>query len=161
MDAFDVAKNINKKTDVSAEQEIKYCPNCGSELENKDKCEKCGCIFGEIKEIKELKKNYKLKFFKKFILKYGRIIIDIDTGLIFLLAILIGIFFLCAFFNSYLPNKEWYFEFVPYAPLWLLLAIIAPIIIIFFLIFYKFFVYLLIDIRDTLKNIEENTSKKD
>lgn len=156
MDAFEVAKNINKKGDEMPE--VKYCPNCGAELKNNDKCIKCGCVFGEIKEIKEV---YKFNFLKNFILKYGRILTDLDTGLILLVAIIIGIVFLLAFFNSFLPNKEWYFEFVPYAWLWLLLAIIVPLIIIFILVLFKFIIYLLIDIRDTLKNIEENTSKKD
>lgn len=156
MDAFEVAKNINKKEDEMPE--VKYCPNCGAKLKNDDKCAECGCVFGEIKEIKEV---YKFNFLKKFILKYGRILVDIDTGLILLGAIVIGILCLLAFFISFLPNEELYFELVPYAWLWLLLAIIVPLIIIFVLILFKFLIYLLIDIRDTLKNIEENTSKEE
>lgn len=156
MDAFDMAKNINKQ---ETDTQIKYCPNCGSEM-NTDAniCASCGCKYGEIKEEKQ---EYKLNCLKNFILKFGRLIIDIDTLFWVLLIFAVMVIFWIAFLGSFLPDNQGYFELVPYAPLWIILSVILPFILLLILLSIKFFAYLLIDIRDSLKKIEQNTNKGD
>ena len=166
MDAFDTAKNMNKQMEEKApekEPEIKYCPNCGAEMDNTEKCQNCGCLLGEIKETEE---KYKAHGPKKFILKYGRILVDIETYFWFFVAGLIFLIFIIAFLNCFLPtdvfeSKDWFFGNVEFAPYYLGAAILFPIILLTIVILVKYFVYLLIDIRDSLKNIEQNTRKRD
>lgn len=149
-----MAKNLN---DDNENKKAKYCPNCGSELNNEaDKCPNCGYFPGMPKN--EKCKNHKIK---NFILKFGRLIIDIDTCFWFAVIILVMIAFWIVFFGSFLPNNDGYFDSVPYAPLWIILSIVLPFIMLLVLTSFKFFVYLLIDIRDSLKNIEESNVMKD
>ena len=155
MDSFEVMKEMRNLDEVQK----KFCTNCGAEINvDDDKCSRCGCKLGEIKEKEE---NYKLNSIKNFILKYGRILFDIDTCIWFVFTGLITLFLLLAFIGSFLPNEDGYFENISAAPWIIVLAIIIPIIILVAIILIKYFVYLLIDIKDTLKNIKSNLKNKD
>lgn len=138
---------------ASTEPEIKYCPNCGSEIENgNDICQSC-------KELKSTQ-THSLMWIKDFVIKWGRFIVDIDTCILFfgicLITLILGITFLI----SYFPNDVGYFELVKLAPLLFVFMVVVPIILTLVVVFYKFFVYLAISMCDSLKTIEVNTRKK-
>ncbi len=134
---------------ASAELETKYCPNCGSEIEQEsNSCPNC-----------KDKPKFSLAWVKDFVLKWGRFLIDIDTCILFFGICLITLLLVLAFVISYFPNDVGYFELVKLAPALFIIMIIVPIILTLVVVMYKFFVYLAISVCDSLKAIEVNTRK--
>ena len=135
----------------------KFCENCGKELDiNEMICSNCGYSF-EHPNFKEEDLSTKVK---NFILKVGRFLVDFDTIFGIFIAILVFLLLILAMFGCFIPDESGYFEMIKGAPIAFALAIIIPIIILFFVVIWHYIIYLLIDIKDSLKNIENNTQGK-
>lgn len=107
-------------------------------------------------EFKYDKNDFKPKRFciKDYVLNFGRKIVDFMTGFGFVLAGLVFLIFMGACIGSMFPDKYGGYPNANMASLYFLWAIIAPIVIILITVVSNYFMYLLIDIRDSLKSIE-------
>lgn len=138
-----------------------FCENCGKEMDDDAKvCKKCGKLVITDKEDFKFKEESLSTKIKNFILKVGRFLVDFDTFFGILASILVFVFFILAMFGCLMPDENGYFEAIKGAPIALILAILAPIIILFLVVIWHYLIYLLIDIRDSLKEIENNTKRK-
>lgn len=91
---------------------------------------------------------------KSFILKYGRKIVDFNTALGFCVAILSFIIILIGLIGS-LSNTSYYDnDSNRYG---LILLFVVPLTILLIVIISNYFMYLLIDIKESLNKIEKNT----
>ena len=85
---------------------------------------------------------------KNFILKWGRWIIDFFAWFDVVIAIIFFVIFLSMFLNG-IGNNE------AQSIIAFILMIFVPLLIILFTIAANYFIYLIIDIRDSLKEISE------
>lgn len=85
---------------------------------------------------------------KNFILKWGRRIIDFFAWFDVIIAIIFFVIFLSMFLNSIGNNEEQCITAF-------ILMIFVPMLIILFTIVANYFIYLIIDIRDFLKEISK------
>lgn len=158
-EAFDSMRNFTTQHEKD-DTPKKFCENCGREISiDAEKCDKCGFSFnGETMGVfqEETLSNKT----KNFILSFGRFIVDWDTILGITIAGLVFIFFLLAMFGCFIPDRNGYFAQIQNAPIAFILAILIPLIILFLVVIWHYVIYLLIDIRDSLKNIEQNTRNK-
>lgn len=102
------------------------------------------------------KEEFKPKRFciKDYVLNFGRKIVDFMTGFGFVLAGLVFLVFIGACIGSMFPDKYGGYPNANMASLYFLWAIFTPIIIVLITVILNYLIYLLIDIRDSLKNIE-------
>lgn len=71
------------------------------------------------------------------------------------------VLFWLAIFGALLPDENGYLELVREIPMWYILSFVIPLIILFFVIITKYIMYLLIDIRDSLKILADKAQKDD
>ena len=131
-----------------------FCEICGKEIDYDARiCNECATL-----EYIEREENTSQKV-KKFILRVGRFLVDFDTIIGMIIAILTFIFFLLAAFGLFIPDDIGYFDNLNQAPLCLALAFIIPIVILLVVVIWHYFIYLLIDIKDSLTEIK-NSSRR-
>lgn len=139
-----------------------FCPNCGKELEEDITiCKFCGLDLKAPKKTSPKKDNKFPTSFKDFILKGGRFIVEIDTAIGIGFALLVMVLFWLAIFGALIPDENGYLELVREIPMWYILSFVIPLIILFFVIITKYIMYLLIDIRDSLKILADKAQKDD
>lgn len=131
-----------------------FCPNCGKEIDDKEtSCYFCGA------NLKEKDKPNISNSIKSFILHAGRLIVDIDTSIGILGAIIVMLLFWMAIIGAFIPDEHGYFEYIREVPMLAILSFVLPVIILFFIVITKYVIYLLIDIRDSLHKIENNLQR--
>lgn len=139
-----------------------FCPDCGKELdEDITICDGCGYDFLKQKSESEFVENKRDDgSIKTFILNTGRLLIDFDTvcGIVF--AILVAMTFWSTVIGSFIPDKNGYLENIRTVPLFMILAIVVPIIILIWIVLTKYILYLLIDIRDSLVELKQQNKDK-
>ena len=91
---------------------------------------------------------------KNFVLKWGRKIVDFNTAggialAVFVFLVLFGIGIGCL-----APDEYGSYSRIQNAPILFILSFLLPIVILFLTIMWNYFMYLLVDIRDSLKNID-------
>lgn len=90
---------------------------------------------------------------KNFILNWGRKIVDLVSFLGVFFTIIMFTLFFVYFINSLFDKNGYYGESTPYISF--LLMIFVPLIMLIITIVSNYFIYLLIDIRDSLKEMTE------
>lgn len=95
---------------------------------------------------------------KNFILNWGRKIVDLGAFLGILLTITVFTLFFVYFINSLFDNNGYYGNATSFIAF--LFMIFVPLIILIITVVSNYFIYLLIDIRDSLKEINTNLPLK-
>ena len=158
-DAFDQMKNMvsNNQTENQEKAqetvEKQFCENCGEEMPVGAKyCEVCGFVVGGSLDEYEEGHNYSLKL-KNFIIGVGRFAMDfsVTLGIIAtILCILFGLYLLIVSpKNSYWGDIHFGYVFLAAGLFMFLINVLST-----------YFYYILIDIRDSLKSIDEKTRRK-
>lgn len=134
-----------------------YCIKCGKEIdEGSEYCYFCG--EKQTKEDAPKKSNPSIK---NFILTWGRKLVDFETCIGILIAVLLMLACWFLAFGCMSPDKYGYMESIGSTPWFILLSVLLPILVLIIVIIFKYFIYLFIDIRDTLHEINDKLKKED
>jgi len=129
-----------------------FCEICGKEIDYDARvCNECASL-----EYIKREENTSQRV-KNFILKVGRFLVDFDTIIGIIVAFLVMIFFLLGAFGAFVPDDNGYFGSINLAPVCLILAVVIPIIILLVVVIWHYFIYLLIDIKDSLTEIKNSS----